>query len=345
MPRTKIIKCSTLCTLLAVWVSFGLGGCTSVRSDDASNPQDASKILKIAPPNISVTARSQPPRENISPFTGLPVSRDAIFATKVDNVSFARPQTGLEQADIVYVEQVEGGLSRFLCIYSSQLPDKVGPVRSARESDLDLLQQFGKPALIYSGSRKSLIPVIRNANLLTITPDTHPDIFHRDNSREAPHNLYANLRQVESTASKVSGSRDIGFRFGEAPSGGGTPMQSRTVKYPEARFDFTWDDKIKKWKVYFDSERGGAKIMAIAVPNVVIQHVTFKKSLFADKWGSVSPYINTVGEGLVEILRDGKSFLGKWSRKSASDVTVYKGASGDVLKFARGPVWVVLTAD
>src|SRR5262245_45110297 len=88
-----------------------------------------------------------------SPFTGEPVrSLSRVLAVKIDNIVNARPQTGLTHADIVYVLPVEGGLSRFLATFSSDYPPVIGPVRSAREDDLGLLRQFGRPAFAYSGA-------------------------------------------------------------------------------------------------------------------------------------------------------------------------------------------------
>jgi len=103
-----------------------------------------------APP---VSAPAGSPRL-LSPFTGEPVQAlGPVLAVKIDNLAPARPQTGLTGADIVYVLPVEGGLSRFLAVFSSHSPPVIGPVRSAREDDLELLRQFGRPAFAYSGAQ------------------------------------------------------------------------------------------------------------------------------------------------------------------------------------------------
>ena len=105
-----------------------------------------------------------------SPFTGEPVpSLNRVLAVKIDNVVYARPQTGLARADIVYVLPVEGGLSRLMAIFSSRYPPVVGPVRSAREDDLQLLRQFGRPAFAYSGATPRLLPYIHRT-----APDREP---------------------------------------------------------------------------------------------------------------------------------------------------------------------------
>ena len=96
-------------------------------------------------------------------------SLNRVLAVKIDNIVYARPQTGLTHADIVYVLPVEGGLSRFLAIFSSVYPPVIGPVRSAREDDLELLRQFGRPAFAYSGATAALLPYIhRTAKIVDL---------------------------------------------------------------------------------------------------------------------------------------------------------------------------------
>ena len=77
----------------------------------------------------------------------------------------AHPQIGLEDADVVYIEQVEGGLTRLAAVFSSTIPVRIGPVRSARISDIDILSQYGRVAFAYSGAQRKLLPVITAANL------------------------------------------------------------------------------------------------------------------------------------------------------------------------------------
>src|SRR4051794_7778966 len=104
-----------------------------------------------APPRTTDTpvasATSSPSPATGHPFTGRPGVRNGpVLVVKIDNTRSAKPQRGLRSADIVYVEQVEGGLSRVMAVFSSTLPPQVGPVRSARISDLHILPQFGRPA-------------------------------------------------------------------------------------------------------------------------------------------------------------------------------------------------------
>src|SRR5579859_698295 len=94
----------------------------------------------------------------VSPFTGEPIARlgpELIF--KIDNVAQARPPTGLTDADIVYLLPVDAGLSRIFAVFSSHIPPVVGPVRSARAEDIQLLGQFGRPAFAFSGAQPQLL--------------------------------------------------------------------------------------------------------------------------------------------------------------------------------------------
>ena len=236
-------------------------------------------------------------RQLRSPFTGEPVpSLNRVLAVKIDNIVYARPQTGLTHADIVYVLPVEGGLSRFLAIFSSHYPRVIGPVRSAREDDLELLRQFGRPAFAYSGATATLLPYIqRTARIVNLYSGITPG-YYRDNSRIAPYNLYAHTKQLLAQSAGASKARDIGFRFGPPPPGG-KAIPSASVSYPAASFRFTWSAARGRWLVSID----GARAMTtdggrLAPATVVIQHTTVRTSRFLE-YGSRPPYAQSVGSG------------------------------------------------
>ncbi len=276
-----------------------------------------------------------------SPFTGKAARPAPVLAVKIDNVRAARPQTGLDRADLVYVERVESGLSRLLAVYSSRLPESVGPVRSARESDLELLRQFGRPAFAYSGTQSKLDPVVEAAPLYPLPPGKAGDAYSRSKDRAAPHNLYLSPARALKAAPNASTARDIGFRFGAAPSGG-RATASYTARYPSARFTFDWSAERHGWLVSMDGTpvhaTGGQRL---AVPTVVVQGVRIHASRYHDRWGAYSPYTETTGAGPARVLRDGKAYEARWSRPSADGGTDFSTASGAPLAFASGQVWVV----
>ncbi|MDN3296807.1 DUF3048 domain-containing protein [Streptomyces ficellus] len=290
------------------------------------------------------TSPTSPARAGVSPFTGLPADPAPVLAVKIDNVRPARPHTGLDAADIVYVEQVEAGQSRLLAVFSSQRPASVGPVRSARESDLELLRQFGRPALAYSGVQSKLKPLINAAPLFPLPPEKAPGAYVRDRDRPAPHNLYLRPERALAAAPDADDSKDIGFRFGAAPAGG-TQVNEHTVRFPAARFTFTWSDSDKRWLVAMDGAPARTTDDGrLGAPTVVVQKVEVRPSRFQDRGGNVSPYTETVGSGTALVLRDGKSHEARWSRPAADGGTTFTTPSGQPLNFAPGQVWVVLTA-
>ncbi len=267
-------------------------------------------------------ADDRAPRQTPTPAPSRSAVVGSPLAVKIDNVRAARPQTGLGAADVVYVEQVEGGLSRLLAVYATRLPETVGPVRSVRESDLELLRQFTVPTLAYSGAQRALLPLIDRAPLRARSPEEAPGAYSRGTDRAAPHNLYLRPAALLPTVPGKS-ALTTGFRYGPAPSGG-TPVSARTVRYPAARLTFTWS-----------AERGGWLVSR------VVQHVKVRTSRYHDVLGSPTPYTETTGSGRAEVLRDGRSFDGSWSRPAATDGTAFTTADGDELDFATGQVWVV----
>jgi Protein of unknown function (DUF3048) N-terminal domain/Protein of unknown function (DUF3048) C-terminal domain len=258
----------------------------------------------------------------MSPFTGEPIGgARPVLAVKIDNIVFARPQTGLTRADIVYLLPVEGGLSRILAVFSSRFPPVIGPVRSAREEDLQLLRQFGRPAFAWSGAQPRLVPVVRHAHIVSLYAATRGG-FSRSANRPAPYNLYASTRRLLAETHGASRACDIGFRFGPQPSAG-KPTKSFSISYPAASFTFRWSSAQHKWLAWMDGRPArSTEDGQLGSPTVVIQYVRVTKSGFFEH-GSPPPYAQTVGSGRAVVLRDGKSWQVHWSRPTASAGTTF----------------------
>ena len=292
-------------------------------------------------PQPLVPTKPKPkPGPLLSPFTGERIKKlGPVLVVKIDNIVDARPQTGLQSADIIYVLPVEGGLSRFAAVFSSHFPPVIGPVRSAREDDLELLRQFGRPAFAYSGATPHLLPFIHRARIV----DLYAGIaggYYRDPYRYAPHNLYADSKVLLSEMKKASKARDIGFRFGPPPPGGRV-LRSYSASYPAAAYTFRWSARAQRWLVWMD----GAPAMAteggqMGGATVVIQYTTIKTSRFLE-YGSRPPYAVSTGSGRAVVLRNGQAYTVHWSRPSSDGGTTYTLPSGKRMTFAPGQVWVM----
>jgi len=268
------------------------------------------------------------------------LSGGSVLAVKIDNVAAARPQTGLDAADVVYAEQVEGGLSRLMALFATKLPGDVGPVRSARESDLELLRQFDHPTLAFSGAQQKLLPLIDKAPLNAVPPEKNSAAYYRSTAKVAPHNLFLRPQRLMKSAPGAD-ALTTGFRFGAAPAGG-TPKTTRTVRFPAARFTFTWSAARGRWLVAMDGRQTVTTDgKTVAPATVVVQYVKVRNSQFHDFLGNNTPYTETVGTGRAQVLRDGRAFDAGWKRKTATDGTDFTTADGAPMNFAKGQVWVV----
>lgn len=325
----RIRRGAMAAALLAVAAAGSLmTGCSSGGATDDG---------RVAAPSRS---QGQQPGQGPTQSPAAAASVGPVLAVKIDNVGAARPQTGLDAADVVYAEQVEGGLSRLMAIYASKLPKAIGPVRSARESDLELLRQFDKPTLAFSGAQHKLLPLIDRAPLRAVPPEQDSGAYYRSADKAAPHNLYLHPKQLVHAAPGAA-ALTTGFHFGAAPTGG-SPEASRTVRFPAARFTFAWSAGKQRWLVSMDGTptvtTDGKRV---APATVVVQYVKVHESKYHDVLGNNTPYTETVGSGTAKVLRDGKVFDVNWKRPTATAGTEFTTTDGAPMNFAKGQVWVV----
>ena len=271
-----------------------------------------------------------------------------ILAVKIDDTSSARPQIGLEEADLVYIEQVEGGLTRLVAIFSSVIPQKIGPVRSARISDIDILSQYGKVIFAYSGAQRAMRSVIANSNLWDYGAQRQsPTIYTRDPDRPAPYNMVLRadllLEKASNDEREIALSKSVGWSFGKAPAGG-VAIDSVKVRWPASKYEVSWSKSEKRWLL---SNSGVPNLSAngkqLGPTTFVIQDVEMSDSIYRSADGGYTPLSETVGTGTGYILRDGRSFKANWSRPSAEAGTSWTLADGTAIKFAPGSIWVALT--
>jgi Protein of unknown function (DUF3048) N-terminal domain/Protein of unknown function (DUF3048) C-terminal domain len=299
--------------------------------------------LASAPTPAPVHSTTPPPSGPLrSPFTGKPVHKlKRVLIVKIGNTFPERPATGLARADIVYLIPVEGGLSRIMAVFSSHYPRVIGPVRSARQDDLQLLRQFGRPAFAWSGAQPQLVPVVEHARIVDLYAATASGYF-RSFDRVEPYNLYADTRALLKQAQHASVARDIGFRFGPPPAGG-HPRRSESVSYPAASFRFRWSPHKGRWLIFMDGSPAiSVGAGQLSAPTVVIQRVVVGLSRFLEQGPVMPPDAETVGSGTATVLRDGEAFQARWSRPAANGGTTFTTPSGKPMTFARGPVWIVL---
>lgn len=304
--------------------------------------------LSSCAPVFKTVNQVEKPAPILNEISGREGVNGPVLVVKIDDTVAAHPQIGLEDADLVYIEEVEGGLTRLAAIFSSRIPTRIGPVRSARISDIELLAQYGRIAFAYSGAQKKLWPVIAAANLQNLGAQAEsPIIYTTDPNRRQPFAMVLRadllMQKVADRGYQIAQSKNMGWQFGKAPVGG-TPISSVKVSWPATSYIATWSKAEKRWHL---SHQGNLKMAesgkVLGATTLVIQNVLITPSIYYDKGGGVTPFSATIGSGSGYILRDGRSFKAKWSRISPADGTHWTLEDGSKINFSAGQIWVALT--
>jgi hypothetical protein len=283
-------------------------------------------------------------RLNRSILTGLPADRvetRPILVVKIDNVSGARPQTGLGAADIVIEEKVEAGLSRLAALFQSTGADPVGPVRSARTSDIHLLANLGAPLFAYSGANLGVGGSLAASPLVDVGATRHSGLYYREPSRRAPHNLYTRTSRLWTAEPGGSPPQAI-FEFrmdGEGLAAGARPSTGVDVTYGSARASFTWQPDSGVWLRSMDGRphtiAGGGQV---APQNVVVRFVDYVPSP-AD---ARSPEAVVTGSGPLWVFTWGHVIEGRWEQPTVTSPTRWLDAEGEPIRLTPGRTWILL---
>jgi len=291
------------------------------------------------------------PRPALFPLTGRPVDDPAratrpALTIKIDNAPAARPQSGLDAADVVFEEVVEGGVVRFAAIFHSSDAGSIGPVRSVRAEDAVLVTPL-RGYFVYSGGNDIFNAIIQKAPVGLINEDGPPGLLTRRRDRRQPFNLYTSTGTIYGQAPK----RDevppelFSFRPAGQPLGGGAgPAREVNVTMGE-RTTLVWsyDDASGRWLRTTNGTphvvEGGARL---SFPNVVIQFCRYQPTGVIDASGSNSPEAVLVGDGEVWVLSGPALAKGRWAKLNPAAVTTYVDGAGKPLLLQPGATWVVL---
>jgi hypothetical protein len=307
--------------------------------------------LQRAVDGITGVEHTKPPPT--CPLTGMPAPGDAVpdrpvVAVKVENTADAYPLAGLQNADVVYEEMVEGGITRFMALYHCQSAPRVGPVRSARTTDPRVLLQFGPRSMLsYSGGQLAVVNDIARSTLMSFDETAGGDAFSRDDSRVMPHNLFLNTTKLwaraGSAARKAGPPRRVFTFDSDVPTGAKrVPGVTLTFSYANTAA-WRWMPARGAWQRLLDGsamtlESGGP----ITAENVVIQQVVVSASNLVDVLGNPSPEVTLTGTGKAWVLRDGRLIAGRWVRPTTGAVTKFETRDGTIIALSPGNTWVEL---
>jgi hypothetical protein len=339
---------------VGIGVALLLAACSGADDAPVTGPAPGTEAPGTDSPGTTDSPTVDPrPR---SPFTGLPVEPEVLdrplLAVKIENSENARPQSGMDAADIVFEELVEGGITRFMVLFHSELPAVAGPVRSARPVDVDLLSGFGASGFAYSGARAEVEGLLGSAPAVRVVEGV--DGFFRDTVRRAPHNLYIEPATVRDVV-ESRGARpliDIGLVFDEAAPDGALacPASAADCAEPGAaivvemsrsfRSGWTYDAAVGVYR----RDQNGRPFAAsgpgdIGAANVVV--------LATRHYVGASGYDETdaTTDGAPAlVLRDGRRYEARWVKPTAGDLLRILTPDGDAFPLKPGPTWLHLSS-
>lgn len=297
----------------------------------------------------------------VCPLTGVPapgglVPQRPALAVKIDNYPTARPQSALDQADVVFEEPVEGGITRLVGVFQCQAPPLIGPVRSAREPDVAIADQLSHPLFVHAGGINPILAMIRSANLFNIDLvtsysglDIHPA------GRYAPYDTYvsaSSMLHLDPTDAKPPAPL---FTYSATPPVGGQAVSSVAIPFSSYSDNtWTWMAGSGAWQLSVGGRQAttlsGDTIDGATAPvtaaNVVVLHVrTFKGPWIENSEGNHEVEVVATGSGPATILRNGEALTGTWERSSLSAPPTLLDQQGQPVPLAPGETWVELVPD
>lgn len=329
---------ASIALVVAALTATGLGACSSGDSPKTALPKGSATTTPAATPTTTPAGPNPLTGEGTAP-------QGPVIAVKVDDTVPGRPSLGLEKADVIYIEEVEGGLSRMVAVFASSKP-KVRAVRSIRSSDPEILGQYGKIIVVASGGGHKALQVLDASTLHSVINDRGQVGFFRDHSRPAPYNLVSDLAKVGAAIKGAAGVRSVGFVWGanDPRLSGAKPALTVSTRVGSTPIGFVWDAGLAAYVRTVAGRRvltgSGAPV---AKPNVLVQFCQITPDP-TDHDVNKNPTMNTrsVGSGRVVLFRDGKRIEGTWSRPSISDPTTFSDVAGKPLLFAPGGTFVAL---
>lgn len=277
-------------------------------------------------------------------------NRPAI-GVKIGNDEASRPQSGLQEADIVYEEMAEGGITRYLAVYQCHDAPVLGPVRSVRWDDWHVLASYGHPILAFSGGIDQWNAVVASLTwLYDANGSFYPaaGAYYRTSNRVAPWNLYTSTAALWKLDSSNRAAPPAQFHYRPRPASSASAASGATIVgfASGENVVWRWSAKAKDWERYYGSQPDlDAKGQQLHATNVVIQVVTTAPGPYAESGDVPDTDSITEGSGTAYLLRDGKVERGTWDTPSYGDRMGLRLADGQVMALSPGNTWVEMVPD
>jgi len=325
-----------LCALAVFALS--LTACTA----DAPMPSSAVAARPLAAGEQQPSKPAPPP---VAPLTGLRIEGDAplspVMAVKIDNALAAVPQQGLDLAEVVFEEEVEGGITRFIALYQISKPGAIGPVRSGREVDAQLLPPFS-PVLGISGAAGPVTRQFDKAKIrwLEETSGGPGDPFYRVSGRSSPHDLFVHTRALLAAGKGTEAIHEPVFAFDAQRPAGGRAIEAVDLEFSPSS-EIRWEWSGDRWhRLQNASPHQSAAGDGLTADNVVVMRVRSRPGDRADSLGNPTLELDVIGDGRATVLRDGRAYPARWRKATADDHIQWTTPQGDPLPLRPGRTWI-----
>ena len=333
---------------------------TTTIQPDQSNDESG----KTSEPSVSGTTSTTTPqqkpvsdqeREFLAPFRGTPIDSTELYspplALKIDNAPTALPQQGLQDADIVFEELVEGGLTRFLAIFHSQIPASVGPIRSGRSTDIPLLMPFDGALFGWSGSNWAFRKLLDTVAITDVGLYRNPSHYWRQTERIPPSNLWVRASQLFNKEAHDPHSSEPLWPYElpeETTSGPSREIKGVKVDWGSTKVEHLWDAARSGWA---RSQNDDPHVVLdlkgeqheLAPENLIIQFTKYVLTNEEDVNGARIPLgLVSEGSGTAWILKDGGLIEGRWIKANVTVHTDFFDNQGRLIAMSPGSTWVLL---
>ncbi|MGI8793660.1 MAG: DUF3048 domain-containing protein [Acidimicrobiales bacterium] len=270
-----------------------------------------------------------------------------VVMVKVDNSPNGRPQAGIDKADLLVEEMVEGSVTRFIAFFHSDDTDLVGPIRSIRTTDPNIVAPFGG-VFVFSDGVPRVVNLIKSVPVTGVYEMLGAAPFKYPSGRQRPYKTFASterLRQEAPSGAKAPPALVLFQAPGdEAVGASATPAEKVTVVFgSRTTAGLEWSENTGAW---LRSTNGTSHLTAdgtrLGFTSAIIQYVTYVSAGYRDAAGSVVEEAKVVGTGEGIALINGQQFPIKWSKASPTAVTTYTDSAGSPLRLPVGPVLIML---
>ena len=326
---------------LLIILALGVAGFFLWDSFSASNNISFDPLNLKKPKPAPTTVRA--------PLSGRMVSEEQakrkLVAVVIENSPEARPQSGLNDASLVFETFAEGGITRFLVFFQENEPKEIGPVRSARAYFVKWATAY-KALYAHVGGSSEAFDLIASLKTLDINQFYFGNYFWRDTKRLAPHNVYTTLKKLYDAAKSkgypVTDDAIPAFQFkDDAAEADRSSDFSFTVWFNNSfATTYTYSQKDNAYyrsmsKVKQADKNTGAQVVA---KNIIVAFTDF--SYGTTRTGQQSTKIRVSGSGKITYFIDGMAKEGTWKAPNETTPMRFYDATGSELKLNAGTTWV-----